>query len=502
MLTRFRNIKKINLVRLFNLSKIERQMIYLLALTIFLGVNFLLSPLALRLDLSFGKAYTLSPATKKILHNLDDIINIKFFVSSDLPTRLTPLKNDVTDFLNEFKKESRGKIEVKVLDPRKDEKTLNEAREIGIPEIQFSQLEKDRYAVTASYFGIALVYGDKKGIIPQVTELESLEYNLASSIYKLTNEKLPQIGIIGRENIFDPREDELFSFKKIMSQQFDLQFINFDENVKEINPSYKAIVVFDNGIKEYTQEEAAAIRKYIDGGGKAVFFVDGVWVKDNLSVESSRSNLLSFLAEYGINVKNNLILSTASEMVNFGNETVSFFAPYPFWLRASRFSDQVSYFSNTKQLTYPWVSSLEVTKKNGWETKELVFTGKNSWQQTENFVLNPQEIPEPKTEELKSFTLAAQTKSKNGGEIIVVPSSRFVLERYLSQSSGNLEFVLNVLNDLASDGALSGIRQRAIAIYPLPDIPETQKDIFRYTNIFLLPSLLAVYGVIRVTRRK
>src|SRR3990167_9298711 len=124
--------------RLFRLTNIDKQIIVLMSLALLVVSNLLIGVVSLRLDFSKGSAYTLSPSTKKILHSLDDVVNIKFFVSSDLPTPLLPVKTDVVDLLNEYKKESRNKVMVKIVDPKKDPASLNEIRELGIPELQYS----------------------------------------------------------------------------------------------------------------------------------------------------------------------------------------------------------------------------------------------------------------------------------------------------------------------------------------------------------------------------
>ena len=116
--------------------------------------------------------------------------------------------------------------------------------------------------------------------------------------------------------------------------------------------------------------------------------------------------------------------------------------------------------------------------------------------------LNPQNISQPQTEDLKEQIITAQSKKKNGGMVIVIPSSRFVQERYLTRTSDSLELTLNLLNDLASDGALSGIRQRSVAFYPLPNLTEGQKDFFKYLNILLLPCLFVFFGGIRLFRKR
>lgn len=480
-------MKKLNLLKLFNLTSLKTSAIYLLVIGAFVVFNVLFSPISfLRYDFSYGNAYTLSTSTKKILHALKNSVTIQFFASSDLPTRLIPLKNEVIDLLNEYQKENKGKLTVKILDPKKNQSAGAEVQELGIPSLQFSQLEQDKYAVTSSYFGMVLSYGDKKEVLPQVTDIESLEYNVTAAIYKLTNKELIKIGIVGKTESFDPNGDDLATFKKVIRQQFDLAFID-----KEIDPSYKTVLLFDDNKKEYTSEEIEAIKKYIDNGGKIIFFVDGVWVQSDLSTSPAKHNLFSLLSSYGLILNTDLVLSANAELVNFGNSQMSFLSPYPFWLKTNVFNTKASYFSNIQQLTFPWVSSVE--------GNALVKSSQRSWEQKNNFSLNPEAIAQPQVNDLKEFIIAAESKDK---KVFVIPSSRFIYERFLTRTSNNLEFVLNVVNDLASGGALSGIRQRAISFYPLPDLPDNQKDIFKYGNILLLPLLFGLFGAFRLMKRR
>ncbi len=499
----FKNLKKINIVRTFNLVNTERKMVILLAVLVFVIANILIASLPYRYDLSYGKAYTLSPSTKKIIKNLDDIVTIKFFVSSDLPSRLLPLKSEVTDVLNEYQRTNTGKIIVKTVDPKKDEKAGAEAKEAGIPELQFSQVEQDKYAISTALFGIQLLYSDKTEVIPQATDLESLEYNLTAAIYKMTRKELPKIGIIGAESN-NPQGDGMSTIKTLLAKQFSIEALNISSSsaTREIADSYKAVIVMDTNSKQYGPEEINALKSYISRKGKALFFVDGVWVADNLQTTNPSHNLSSLLESYGIKVRNDLILSTTAERINFGQGNVQISTPYPLWLRTNVFNTKISYFSNIGSLTFPWVSSIVLDKRQGMEQDELIKTTKRSWVQEATFSLDPQSIPQPKVEDLKEFVIGAQSRQKNGGNVIVIPSSRFIQDRFISPSSGNIPFVINVVNDVASAGALSGINQRTVKFYQVPDMPENQKDLFKYGNILLLPSLLAVFGAVYLMKRK
>jgi ABC-type uncharacterized transport system involved in gliding motility auxiliary subunit len=92
--------------------------------------------------------------------------------------------------------------------------------------------------------------------------------------------------------------------------------------------------------------------------------------------------------------------------------------------------------------------------------------------------------------------------NKNGAMVVVIPSSRFIKERFLNQQAGNLDFVLNILNEAAAGGALSGIQRRAVSFYLLPPLSEQQKDLAKYLNIFLLPLLLVIVGGVRLAKRR
>ncbi len=498
----FQNIKKLSVVRTFNLVNTERSIIILLTIVIFVIINVLITSIPLRLDLSYGKAYTLSPSTKKIVQNLDDIVTIKFFASSDLPPRLNPLKSDVTDLLNEYRRTNAGKISLKTLDPKKDQKAAQEATDAGIPELQFSQVEQDKYALTTAQFGIALFYGDKKEIIPQVTDIGSLEYNVTSAIYKMTRKELPTVGIVGAP--VDPNGESLSIIKELLGKQFTVENLDIStaSATKEVPNKYKTLMVFDTDSKTYDSQEINALKKYISGKGKVLFFVDGVWVGNSLDTTSANHNLGRLLELYGIKINNNLLLSTTSEFVNFGNQGVQFSVPYPFWLKTNVFNPKISYFSNVGHLNFPRDSSISLIRKSGATEDELIKTTSRSWAQTNNFSLNPQTIPQPKLSDLKQYIVGAQSRLKNGGKVVVIPSSRFIQDRYLSPSTGNVAFVVNVLNDMASEGVLSGINQRAVQYYQVPDLSESQKDMFKYANILLLPVIFAVFGAIKLLRRK
>ncbi|MCL4374830.1 GldG family protein [Patescibacteria group bacterium] len=477
-------------------SRLTYQAIVGLAIAVVVLVNLAIGSVALRLDLSPGQAYTLAPATKTILHNLDDLVNVKLYLSSDLPTRLLPLKNDAVDLIKEYGRLSK-QINIKIIDPKKDAPSLSEAKSAGIPELQFSQLEKDKYAVSTAFFGVAVSYGSKTEVIPQITDINSLEYNLTSAIYKVTRKTPVTIGIYG-ETAGTSQTETLNTLKKVMEQQFVVETTQLP-----LTTDYQTLLVLALPGEKFSDADINALKTYLSHGGKIVVFADGVTVNEDLTTSPTEHNLFTWLASDGVVLNKDLLLSSAAEMVNFGNGTVQFFAPYPFWLTTTAFNQTQPFFNNVSRLTFPWTSALRLTNPAGWQTSVLVKTENQSWEETSNFSLNPQDISAPANNNFKSFTVAALAQNqKTNGKLVVVASSRFILDRFLSQTSNNLDFTLNLVNDLAAGGALSGIRSRSVSLYPLPTLTATQMDLFKYANILLLPLVLAIFGAYRLMRRR
>ena len=475
---------------------LTKPVIFILCVTAFILSTIIISSISLRLDLSKGKAYTLSPATNRIITKLDDLVTITLISSSDLPSRLIPLRTDVTDMLQEFQKNSNGKVAIQIRDPKKDSTALSEVQQLGIPEIQLSQIQRDTFAVSSVYFAIVIRYGDKKEVIPQAIDSSNLEYNLVSAIYKLTQKNTPIIGIIEEPALGSTSQISLM--KQVFEQQYEVQSISLSDKENGLSKT-KIVILIDDGVTQYSKDRLDQLSQFIQTGGTVIVCADGVWINNSLETSEPQHNLFSFLDEYGIKLEKNLVLSTSSLLVNFGSETMQFPTRYYLWPVTNTFSKNTSYFSNISQLTFPWASSLTINSKKG--VTSVVQTANNSWTQQNTFILNPQEIIVPEKKSLKPYIVIGEAK-KGKGSLLVVSNSRFMNDQFITQMPLNGEFILNVVNQHASNGALSGIRSRASTSYPIRELTEVQRDLFKYGTILTLPLLFSIFGFILFIKRK
>lgn len=472
------------------------------------GVLFtLFSLFPLKVDLSQGAIFTLASATKKAVRSADSPITIQAFISSDLPTRILPLKTDVVELLQEYRK-ATTQIKLVFIDPKKDEKMVQKAKELGIPALQFSQLEQNKYQVSSSYFGIAVLYKDKQEVIPQVTDFSNLEYNLTSAIYRLTKKEIPKIGLVNESKSGIDGSDNLSILKQTLAQQYtlvslDLQTIPQDEK-SAFTKEYKTILIWNDGEKVFETPEIELLRSYFTSGGNLLIFTDGVQLNEQtLTAQPLLENELnSFIATYGATINADLVLSQSAEFVNFGNQLFQFQIAYPFWIKTNGFSGQNAFFANISALTYPWTSSLVLHSSAQTKVQPIISSSNRSWSQNTAFDLNPETISSPKPSELKQFILGSLSKHNKGGTMIVIPTSRFVGDRYQGRGTGNINFVLNAVDSLSSGGALTGIKSRSPVFYPLPDISDSAKDLYKYGAILAFPLMWIIFGLTRLLQRR
>ncbi|GIW62241.1 MAG: hypothetical protein KatS3mg090_0067 [Patescibacteria group bacterium] len=468
--------------------------VVLLLIVFFVVLNLLAGIFNFKLDLSKDKIYTLSPATYNVLKNVDDVIQIKFIASSNIPKQFMPLKDRVLGLLQEYKK-ANPNVTVEVLDPDKDSTAEKLVSQQGLPQLQFTEQKSGQLSLSNAYFGIIIQYLDKSEIIPQVLSVEGLEYDITSAIYRLVNKDLPEVGVVGYESSFANQNSSITNLDSVLRKQFLVTYPQLED--ADLSRT-KLLFIIDDGQKSYSTSEAKIITDYINKKGNAIIIADGVWVSDaTLTTTPANHNLNEVLKNFGLEIEPNLILSNSAELVNFGGGQLSLVLPYRFWVKTNVFNPDKSIFNNINTLTYPWVSSIKV--KDNSIVEPLVKTTNQSWAQTNEFNLSPETAADPVPEETQSFVVSALAEKKSAGKVAVISSRRFVLDQFQSQND-NLNFISNLALSLTNN-QLAGIRNKSAGVYILPVYSYPFSEILKYSLIFLFPALFLILGVVKAVRR-
>lgn len=115
-----------------------------------------------RVDLTAGRIYSLSDATRTYLSELQEPLLIRGYFSAATHPLLSPLVPQLRDLLQEYAVAGGNKVRVEFVDPHDDPKLEEEAAgKYGIRPVPFQTSGKYQASVVNSYFDIVVSYGDQ-----------------------------------------------------------------------------------------------------------------------------------------------------------------------------------------------------------------------------------------------------------------------------------------------------------------------------------------------------
>jgi ABC-type uncharacterized transport system involved in gliding motility auxiliary subunit len=248
-----------------------------------------------RLDLTEDKMFTVSPALRRILRGLPDVVKVTYYVSRDLPEEVRGVRRETLDRFQDLERASGGNFQYRIVDvPREifdDEKRESDAglrrlfeelESEGIPPVNLGVQRTAGAEQALIYSTITVAYLDKsKEIIHPYEQPLGLEYELAMLVVRLTQESKPVVAFFdGKPKVreipsrspFMParRVHEFTPLVGMMGQFFDVREIRLTEESPIPDETACLIVVQPSSLNERQKYE---INRYVSGGGNAIFFV-------------------------------------------------------------------------------------------------------------------------------------------------------------------------------------------------------------------------------------
>ncbi|MEI6455713.1 MAG: gliding motility-associated ABC transporter substrate-binding protein GldG, partial [bacterium] len=314
-----------------------------LAIAIIILVNIISSFLFTRVDLTSEKRYTLSKATKQLIKKLDDVVFFKVYLDGDLPPGFRRLSNETREMLSEFRAYSDN-IQYEFVDPSANPNTKerNDSYRLlverGLEPTDLRTTKKGQSSQLIIFPGAIVSYRGKEipvqllmtqlGQDPNKVlnnSIQSLEYNLASAIQKLTTTIKPGIAFI--EGQGELSRQETFDLENSLSEYYNVDRIRINQKVNSLALRLKTDSVHDELVNKYRaiiiarpttsfdEKDKFLIDQFIMRGGKVLWVVDPVFASmDSLGKYSSTMgivndvNLTDLLYNYGVRLNNNLVL--------------------------------------------------------------------------------------------------------------------------------------------------------------------------------------------------
>lgn len=167
------------------------------AVIFFVSLNILSSETlrTARLDLTEGRLYTVSEATKEVLASIDEPIRVRFYLSKQL-AKQSPLHanyaNRVQEILEHFSEIAGDMLRLEVYHPEPYSEEEDQALANGLQGVAINA------AGDKAYFGlVASNSTDDREIIPlfDPSNEQFLEYNLTKLLYSLARQKKTVVGL-------------------------------------------------------------------------------------------------------------------------------------------------------------------------------------------------------------------------------------------------------------------------------------------------------------------
>ncbi len=391
---------------------------YVIVVILILGaINYLSSTHNKSYDATANKRYTLSDQTKKIVTGLKDDVNITYFQKASEFTR-------ARDLLDRYSNLS-GKIHVKYIDPDKDPLAARTAgiRAYGTIVVANGLRTQEAKAVTEEEVTGALIRALKTG--------ERLACFVVGS------------GELGTD---DQDRSGLSSLKTALEKTtFKTQTVALIE--KPDVPQNCSVLIIAGPKRDYVQPAIDAVKKYIDAGGHAAFFIDPAIDFGKGDANSGSPALVAMISGYGVTLNNDLVIDGSGMGQLFGfNEASPIVMQYE--------SQSIVAGMRRSATVFPLSRSLDV-KSPG---EKLFSTSDNSFATTN---LKPPIKIDPAKDKKGPFTLGAAATIAGKGRIVVVGSSSWVKNEVLGIGQiGNRDLVLNMANWLTADEDLIAIRPK------------------------------------------
>jgi ABC-type uncharacterized transport system involved in gliding motility auxiliary subunit len=438
----------------------------------------------------------------------------------------------------------RGKVRFEFVDPGKQISAENEApheapgrdvfgrtvraptameRELegrGIVPVQVRVNEADKVEVKRAFMGLALEMGDKREVIPVITDTQGLEYDLTTLIRKMARHDTQRLGVLQPEDGVDTQE-AMGQALAALSQMYTIVPVRPEAITPEASPLADLDALLVVGPKSALPTHVlAALREFI-AAGHAVGIFAGPVQSDlrTLQVTDNSAGLDTLFADLGVKVAPGLVLDASCATLNVQQQAgfmrVAQPVNYPY-IGQSMHLQGSNVTTGLDKVLLPFMGPVEVAERlpAGVTAEVWLRSSDKSWVQPPPFDLNPMQrwlpeaasmAPRPLVVALRGPLLrpvgeAAAEARVPEGRVIVAGGHDLLLDAYLQKP--NEALLLNMADWLMHDDDLLAVRTRGLAPAPLAPAGASKRQAIKLGNIVGLPLAFVALGLARWRRRE
>ncbi len=502
--------------------KTNRTINLILFLAVIVVINLLASNFFARVDLTENKIYTLSDATKKVLKNLKDRVIIRAYFSEGLPAQYAEYRRIIKDKLDEYKVYAGDKLQYEFIDPS-DSLGKERARADGIPQVRINVFENDQYTARNVYLGLVVVYEDKKEVLPVVSDISWLEYELTRAILKVSSPET-YVGYVTSNGTPDMEKD-VPTFIQLLRSQYNVMPVNLDHPV----PKRVSTLILLQPTEAFTDSQLYNLDQFVHRGGKLAVFADKILADfDNGTARRLDLGLNRLLQNYRVKINDDIVLDRYHVQITVPQIVGSVIRfvrqDYPFIPIVMNFDRTNPVVKDLENVNFIVVSSIDTSMlpNSGLKYSILARSSQYAYRMKDHYTISPnyQISPDMYNEsniplavslfgKFKSMFADSSDTSAESPEtkIVVVGDGDFVKDKFLGRDPSrnpNMIFALNLVDWLTLSEGLISIRSREVTYRPLQKIVDgkpveftkAEKSKIKFMNILIPVSIVLIFGII------
>jgi ABC-type uncharacterized transport system involved in gliding motility auxiliary subunit len=288
---------------------------------ILIALNYILSPARGRVDLTEGKVFTLSEGTRAILTKLESPVKIRFYYTQGeaTPVGLKTFAQRVEDLLSEFRSVSGGKVVVEKYNPQPDSEAEESATLDGIEGQMLNTGEKFYLGLSISQLddkvAIPVLTPERERLleydltraVARVSTAKKPVIGVMSAV-PVFGRGLSPLALQEKQGLTEP-------WVLISELKRDFELKEVSTTAEAIDPEIKVLlVVHPRDVSETTQY---AIDQFIMRGGKLIAFVDPYMYFDQQrdmqnplgGTQAGQSSLYALLKGWGFDMDMSKVLA-------------------------------------------------------------------------------------------------------------------------------------------------------------------------------------------------
>ena len=496
--------------------------------------NYLSIDSFVRIDLTEDDEFTLSSSARTIVSSLDAPVTIEVFLSKDLPSQFALHTQRIRDKLAEFEAVATVPFTVTYTDPDDDRDARDRARRLGVEPRETSARSRGKVESQITWLGLSIHHKDGSSALPFIDSTSTLEYDLASALRTLSTGGVRKVlafatgqGEPDMAAVLEAEQHPLRPIALVLADTYELRTADLTAS-QEIDADVDVLIVMGSRAPLAEQALFAIDQFAMRGGAVGLFPYAALPDVESRQVQPAPTSFTALTEPWGVTFGSDLVVDREMNGVirlpitlrtRQGNQRMMQPVSSPLVPLLQDLDRAHPITRRIETLVAPFACALDVSAAATDADVQVSVLAATRAEATVGAVvrsLDPRALVNIQETEVPGphVVLVALAGSLDSGwagrsapDGIGFPGidrspegTRVIIGSSFEMPFANPGLLLAAVDWMAADEVLLGIRPRMSAP-ALLEMPE-HASWLRVANVAGLPALVALFGIVRLRRRR